>query len=107
MKNDKTDCFFKACQVVAGGVNSPVRAWKSVGRNPVFVHRAKGSKIYDVSGKEYVWVARNGGIIRIDVKEIKIEHFDQLGFTPIAMAFDGIHIWIVHNGYGYHSSDPI
>jgi len=51
-----------------------------------------------VSGEDYVWIARDGGVIRIDVKRNKIEHFDKLGFTPIAMAFDGIHIWIVHDG---------
>lgn len=44
----------KANQVIAGGVNSPVRAWKSVGGDPVFVDRAHGSKIYDTAGKEYI-----------------------------------------------------
>ena len=37
-----------------GGVNSPVRAFGSVGRNPVFIDHAKGSKIYDVDGNEYI-----------------------------------------------------
>jgi glutamate-1-semialdehyde 2,1-aminomutase len=46
--------FIKARRVIAGGVNSPVRAWKSVGGSPVFVAKAKGSKIYDVAGREYI-----------------------------------------------------
>jgi glutamate-1-semialdehyde 2,1-aminomutase len=49
-----SDYFTKACRVISGGVNSPVRAWKSVGGNPVFVAKAKGSKIYDISGKKYI-----------------------------------------------------
>ena len=48
------DLFKAAGRVIAGGVNSPVRAWKSVGGNPVFVSRAKGSRIYDSTGKEYI-----------------------------------------------------
>ena len=46
--------YTRACRVISGGVNSPVRAWKSVDGNPIFVAKAKGSKIYDVSGKEYI-----------------------------------------------------
>lgn len=37
-----------------GGVNSPVRAFKAVGGNPLFIKSAKGSKIYDVDGNEYI-----------------------------------------------------
>jgi glutamate-1-semialdehyde 2,1-aminomutase len=54
MNKTGADYFIKAKRVISGGVNSPVRAWKSVGGNPVFVSHAKGSKIYDVSGKEYI-----------------------------------------------------
>ncbi len=46
--------FAKAAAVIPGGVNSPVRAWKSVGGHPVFVKRAKGSKIYDTEGRQYI-----------------------------------------------------
>ncbi|KAF0157548.1 MAG: glutamate-1-semialdehyde 2 1-aminomutase [Syntrophaceae bacterium] len=48
------DQFAAAGQVIAGGVNSPVRAWKSVDGDPVFVSHAQGSKIYDSTGKEYI-----------------------------------------------------
>lgn len=45
--------FTKAAEVIVGGVNSPVRAWKSVGGEPLFVSRAAGSKIYDTADTEY------------------------------------------------------
>ena len=54
MNQKRTDYFSKAGEVISGGVNSPVRAWKSVGGNPVFVSKARGSKIYDVYGKAYI-----------------------------------------------------
>lgn len=48
------DLFAAAGLVIAGGVNSPVRAWKSVGGIPIFASHAKGSRIYDSTGKEYI-----------------------------------------------------
>jgi len=54
MKHHSLHPFAAAGQFIAGGVNSPVRAWKSVGGDPVFVSHAEGSKIYDSTGKEYV-----------------------------------------------------
>ncbi|MDE3057390.1 MAG: glutamate-1-semialdehyde 2,1-aminomutase [Bacteroidota bacterium] len=46
--------FEKSLKLVPGGVNSPVRAFKSVGRSPVFIQRARGSKLWDVDGNEYI-----------------------------------------------------
>lgn len=46
--------FERAKKVMPGGVNSPVRAFKSVGMTPIFIDSAKGNKIYDVEGKEYL-----------------------------------------------------
>ncbi len=46
--------FERAQQVIPGGVNSPVRAFKSVNASPIFIEKAAGSRIYDVDGKEYV-----------------------------------------------------
>ncbi|MDI6891756.1 MAG: glutamate-1-semialdehyde 2,1-aminomutase [Actinomycetota bacterium] len=46
--------FAEALRYIPGGVNSPVRAYKSVGMEPLFISRGKGSKIYDVDGNEYV-----------------------------------------------------
>lgn len=55
MNTSKSDTLFeKAKQFIPGGVNSPVRAFKSVGRNPIFISKAKGSKIWDVEGNEYI-----------------------------------------------------
>ena len=56
--------FQKACEVMPGGVNSPVRAFKSVGGNPLFVKKANGSKIWDVDGNKYIdYVASWGPLI--------------------------------------------
>lgn len=48
------ELFARAQQVLPGGVNSPVRSFKAVGREPIFIEKAVGSKIYDVDGKEYI-----------------------------------------------------
>lgn len=56
--------FAEAKEVMPGGVNSPVRAFKSVGLDPVYIAKAKGSKIYDVDGNEYIdYVASWGPMI--------------------------------------------
>ncbi|MBU2591673.1 MAG: glutamate-1-semialdehyde 2,1-aminomutase [Nitrospinae bacterium] len=50
-----SDNIFREGRIlIPGGVNSPVRAFKSVGGNPIFIDRAKGSKMFDVDGKEYI-----------------------------------------------------
>lgn len=46
--------FDRASAVLVGGVNSPVRAFRAVGGNPVFVERAKGAHIFDADGNRYV-----------------------------------------------------
>lgn len=46
--------YEEAVHYMPGGVNSPVRAFKSVGRNPIFIERGEGSKIYDVDGNAYI-----------------------------------------------------
>ncbi|AUS08412.1 glutamate-1-semialdehyde-2,1-aminomutase [Laceyella sacchari] len=46
--------YRQAQQVIPGGVNSPVRAFRSVKMNPVFVERGFGSKVVDVDGNEYI-----------------------------------------------------
>ncbi len=56
--------FKRATQIMPGGVNSPVRAFKAVGGNPLFIDRAEGSKIYDADGNEYIdYVCSWGPII--------------------------------------------
>jgi len=46
--------FERAVQVMPGGVNSPVRAFKAVGGNPLFIDRADGAKVYDADGNRYI-----------------------------------------------------
>lgn len=46
--------FEEAKQYIPGGVNSPVRAFRSVGVNPPFIAKGSGSKIYDIDGNEYI-----------------------------------------------------
>lgn len=46
--------FEKAKRHIAGGVNSPVRAFKGVGGTPVFIQKAKGAYVYDTEGKPYI-----------------------------------------------------
>jgi len=46
--------FQEALNLMPGGVNSPVRAFKSVNMDPIFMERGKGSKIYDIDGNEYI-----------------------------------------------------
>ncbi len=46
--------FEEAKKIIPGGVNSPVRAFKSVGGNPIFIQKGIGSKLIDVDGNEYI-----------------------------------------------------
>ena len=46
--------FEEAKKFIPGGVNSPVRAFKSVGGEPIFIERGSGSKFYDADGNEYI-----------------------------------------------------
>jgi glutamate-1-semialdehyde 2,1-aminomutase len=48
------EAFKEAQTLMPGGVNSPVRAFKSVHMDPIFMERGKGSKIYDIDGNEYI-----------------------------------------------------
>jgi glutamate-1-semialdehyde 2,1-aminomutase len=51
--NSKT-LFARAQEVIPGGVNSPVRAFRSVGGTPAFIVRGDGSRIWDADGNEYI-----------------------------------------------------
>jgi len=55
MKTSRSVQLFKdAQQFIPGGVNSPVRAFKSVGADPLFIQRAAGARIYDMDGNEFI-----------------------------------------------------
>ncbi len=65
MSNEKSKQLFeRAQQSIPGGVNSPVRAFKSVGGTPVFMQTAKGAYLYDVDGNKYIdYIASWGPMI--------------------------------------------
>lgn len=48
------ELFSRAVRVMPGGVNSPVRAMRSIGRDPLFIDHASGSRIHDVDGNEFI-----------------------------------------------------
>lgn len=55
MRYQRSSALFQSAQnVIPGGVNSPVRAFKAVGGTPVFIHKAKGSYLYDVDGNRLI-----------------------------------------------------
>ena len=53
--------FAKAKNFIPGGVNSPVRAFKSVGGNPIFIKKAKGAYIYDEDDNQYIELINSWG----------------------------------------------
>jgi glutamate-1-semialdehyde 2,1-aminomutase len=65
------ELYKRALEVLPGGVNSPVRAMKQIGRSPIFLERGEGPYIWDVDGNRYVdWVSSWGPLI--------LGHADQL-----------------------------
>ena len=58
------ELYRRALELIPGGVNSPVRAMRSIGREPLFIARAAGAEIEDVDGNRYVdWVCSWGPLI--------------------------------------------
>jgi glutamate-1-semialdehyde 2,1-aminomutase len=58
------ELYRRAVKVLAGGVNSPVRAMRQIGRDPIFIERGEGCHLYDVDGNRYVdWVCSWGPLI--------------------------------------------
>lgn len=49
-----TELFDRARHVLVGGVNSPVRAMRGIGRDPLFIDRAEGTRVWDADGNEYI-----------------------------------------------------
>jgi len=62
--NNSINAFKQAKEVIPGGVNSPVRAFKSVGIDPLFIQKAKGTTIWDIDDNQYTdFVASWGPLI--------------------------------------------
>jgi 4-aminobutyrate aminotransferase-like enzyme len=56
------ELYRRALNLIPGGVNSPVRAMRAIGRNPIFVDRGEGAELLDVDGNRYVdYVCSWGG----------------------------------------------
>ena len=56
--------YDRALHVLPGGVNSPVRAMRQIGREPIFIERGEGSELVDVEGNRYIdWVCSWGPLI--------------------------------------------
>jgi len=55
------ELFNKAKEIIPGGVNSPVRAFKAVGGNPLFIKSAKGAYLYDEDGNQYIELINSWG----------------------------------------------
>lgn len=71
--------FNRSKEIIPGGVNSPVRAFKSVGTDPVFIKKAYGSKLWDIDGNEYIdYVGSWGPMILGHAYEPIIEAVQQM-----------------------------
>jgi len=74
MNFDKSKALFKEGKInLVGAVNSPVRAYKSVGGTPLFIKKAKGSKIIDVDGNQYIDLVLSYGPMILGHRPKKIE----------------------------------
>lgn len=76
--------FNEAKKYIPGGINSPVRAFKAVGGEPIFIRRGKGSKIYDVEGREYIDYVMSWGalILGHSYPEVLRNVKNENSFTP-------------------------
>lgn len=63
-RQHSTEAFARAEQILVGGVDSPVRAFRAVGGTPLIIDRARGSRLWDVDGREYIdYVCSWGALI--------------------------------------------
>ena len=85
MSQNKT-LFERSQKVIPGGVNSPVRAFKSVGGTPIFFKKGLGSKLWDEDGREYVDYINSWGPMILGhahpevLKAVQGASFDSLSF---------------------------
>jgi len=64
--------FERACQVIPGGVDSPVRALKAVGTTPLFVNRAKDAYIYDIDDNKFIDFCMSWGVFILGHNQEKV-----------------------------------
>jgi len=60
--NKNHDLFERSLESIPGGVNSPVRAFNSVGGKPIFFKKGNGSRLWDENGKEYIDYINSWGL---------------------------------------------
>ena len=65
--------YNKGLKNLVGAVNSPVRAFASVGGNPLFIKKAKGSRIIDVDGNNYVDLVLSYGPMILGHRHKKVQ----------------------------------
>ncbi|ENL6204157.1 glutamate-1-semialdehyde 2,1-aminomutase [Staphylococcus pseudintermedius] len=70
--NESIKAFEKAEQLMPGGVNSPVRAFKSVDTPAIFISRGEGSRIYDIDGNEYIDYVLSWGPLILGHRDSKV-----------------------------------
>src|SRR5437763_17207144 len=64
MDGERSELYGRALELMPGGVNSPVRAMRSIDRDPPFIARGEGAELIDVDGNRYVdWVCSWGPLI--------------------------------------------
>ena len=81
MYENSKKLFERAQQFIPGGVNSPVRAFKSVGGTPVFINTAKGAYLYDADGNKYIdYIASWGPMILGHAYEPVVKAIQQKAF---------------------------
>ena len=74
MRYKKSEKLYnKGLEHMVGAVNSPVRAFQSVGGSPLFIKKAKGSRIYDVDGNKYVDLVLSYGPMILGHRHKKVE----------------------------------
>ena len=80
--NRSEELFARAQQVIPGGVNSPVRAFRSVGTTPIFIERAEGKYIFDEDGKRYTdYIGSWGPMIQTVTQQMTIRERRSTGFS--------------------------
>jgi hypothetical protein len=85
MTSTNQSLFEQSQRLIPGGVNSPVRAFRSVGGTPVFFKKGLGSRLWDVDGKEYI----PEELLKVD-KEL-LDQYDMLRTIQCLSVHDGIH----------------
>ncbi len=107
MKREKSEALFeKAKKYFPGGVNSPVRAFRSVGGTPLFIQKGKGAHIWDADGNEFIDYCGSWGPLIlghandkvVDAIKRTVENGSSFG-APTALENDLAELILSHNKY--------